>query len=114
MHGDWLLVHLDPDQTMSTTGILHLPDGAHEHVLRTGTVVKAGPGKWALKPIKGTKTYGRVPLGVEVGERVVFVKFAVTHTETSKRIQQIVGVDYGMIQPHDVLLAGEDVRLVSQ
>jgi hypothetical protein len=55
-----------------------------------------------------------MPLGVEVGERVLFVKFAVTHTETSKRIQQIVGKDFGMIQPHDILLAGPDVDKVNQ
>jgi co-chaperonin GroES (HSP10) len=133
MHGDWLMVLLDPDPVEKvTTGGIHIPQTATDNILRTGTVVLKGPGKWAVKPwLKPNRAardgtnedgsprmvvgpqYRRMPLGVEVGERVLFIKFAVSHTETSKRIQQIVGKDFGFLQPSDILLAGGDVVKVT-
>jgi co-chaperonin GroES (HSP10) len=133
MHGDWLLVWLDPDPVEKVTaGGIHIPQTATDNILRTGTIVKTVQGKWASKPwLKPGKEardgtnddgsprmvvgplYRRLPLGVEVGERVLFIKFAVSHTETSKRVQQIVGKDFGFLQPSDILLAGEDVDKVT-
>ena len=95
---DNILIKLDPEKETIGSGLLIKPQNAHEHVLRTAKVVQVGPGRWA----KGAAV--RIPVGVEVGDGVVFIKFVATHTETAKSIQKAVGLDHAIIKPEDVLL----------
>jgi co-chaperonin GroES (HSP10) len=127
---DQILVALDPDEVEKTSagGIL-IPQTSTDDIMRRGTVVKTGPGEWAHKPEKRdltvpdnwrgivkeaqAVTYHRKPLGVEVGERVLFIKFAVSHTETAKRVQALIGKSFGLVRPTDILLVGPDVDKVT-
>lgn len=98
-HNDWILIKMDPESDMVASGLLHKPETAHEGVLRTAEVIKVGPGKF---PTKGD---ARIPVGVEPGEGVVFVKFLADTTKTAQAIQHHLGPDEALIKAGDVLLA---------
>lgn len=67
---DWLLVKCDPFQPKSS--IIECVN--NESSVRTGTVLKVGPGKY-----KKEGSDLRVPMGVEVGERVAFLRWHQEH-----------------------------------
>jgi hypothetical protein len=49
---------------------------------------------------------------VEVGERIMFVKFVATNTQTAESVQHVIGKDFAMLESRDILLVlGEDVKL---
>lgn len=103
MCNDNVLIALDEDAErlayLEKKGIeLYKPQGANEHVFRTGTVLDAGPGRWAKK---GNR---REPMRAEKGMRVVFVKFAATHTDSARHIQTIIGKGQAIIKDQDILL----------
>lgn len=98
---DLILIKLDPDTEM--VGRIVKPDGALDHVLRAGKVIDIGPGRWAEK--KGVSLNKRIPIDLEVGEGVVFVRFVADGTRTARAIQEHVGADYALLKPNDVLLA---------
>lgn len=99
-HGDSILIKLDPQTNVIDTEsdvTLYKPDGAHEHVLRTGEVVATGKGR-------AYKSGRVVPTGVEPGDGVLFIKFAAGFTETGKGIQHVIGKDFAILKPGDILL----------
>ena len=98
MMNDYILVALDPESSMMAGGLLHKPETANEHILRTARVVQVGPGKWVGDPAV------RSPMEVQPGDGVVFIKFVATHTETAKSIQAVVGKDLAIIHPEDILV----------
>lgn len=98
---DFILIKLDPDT--QKVGRIWKPDGAYDHVLRTGEVVDIGPGRWAEK--KGMALNKRCPVDLEVGEGVVFVRFVADGTRTARAIQYHIGEGYALLMPSDVLLA---------
>ena len=107
-HGDKLLVHLEPEQeSFSAAPSLLRPDAVkQDHVFRIGRVIRVGPGEW------NKKRTARKPIGIEVGVRVLFVKFVATHTQTAKSIQAILGEDFALIDKDDCLLElAEGVKL---
>jgi co-chaperonin GroES (HSP10) len=94
------MVYLEPDAgKFSAAPSLVKPDTAKaDHVFRIGRVVKKGPGEWhRKKPV-------RVPIQIELGARVLFVKFVATHTKTAESIQHTLGKDFALLKEKDLLL----------
>lgn len=114
--GDRILVELEPEaDTISGIDVkLYKPGGSEgkdSHVFRIGKVKALGPGVWN----KRKKTY--TPIDLEVGARVLFIKFAATHTGTAKSIQGSLGKDFAIINESDVLFEVSpdfDIGSVSQ
>lgn len=101
---DQVLVYLEPEMDkFAAAPSLVKPDSAKaDHVFRVGRVVKVGPGNWHhKKPI-------RLPVGVEPGERVLFVKFVATHTKTAESIQHALGKDFALLKSKDLLMAVDE------
>lgn len=86
------------------------------HVFRVGRIVKLGPGRWAEED--GKPLNKRIPITeVKVGDRVLFVKFIATHTETAKRVQNILGSDFAIVDRKDLLMTVDedfDIRSIDQ
>jgi len=99
-----LLLYLEPDADhFSAAPSLVKPQGVKpDHVFRIGRVVRKGPGKWAAKGGK------RIEIPVEVGARVLFIKFVATHTKTAESVQQVVGNDFALVRSSDLLLEVDD------
>jgi len=95
---DRILLRLDPESNKVASGLLFKPDDAHESILRTGEVIDVGPGRWADKGDQ------RIPVGVEIGEGVLFIKFVATSTKTAESLQAHLAKDEALITPNDVLL----------
>lgn len=93
---DWMLVKLD--EIPEKQGSLYVAPSAEERV-RTGTILRTGPGQWLKEAINK-----RRPLGVEVGERVAFFR---ENFETSqgKQIASIVEE----IEPGTVMVRARDL-----
>lgn len=96
--GDRILLRLDPESKKTVSGVLYKPDDAHDTILRTGEVIGVGPGRWAQERDV------RKPVGVELGEGVVFIKFVATSTKTAEAIQPYLDGDEALISVNDVLL----------
>jgi co-chaperonin GroES (HSP10) len=95
---DRILVKMDPLPEKVGGGILFRPnDEAHDSIMGTGVVVATGPGKY---PKKGGK---RVPVGVEPGEGVVFIRY-LEKTKTNQQLQHHLNREEILIQPNDILL----------
>ena len=85
-------------------GLLHRPEVAHDTALGTGEVIDVGPGPWSNPEEPGEKPV-RIPVGLEIGEGVVFTKF-LANTRTNEQLRQWhLGPDVLIIKPNDVLLA---------
>ena len=97
--GDNILVRLDEDSELTSSGIIVRPTDAMETIFRTGEVVAVGPGR------RSKKGDNLVPVGVEVGEGVVLNRFVVTNTKTAEALHQfILETDEGLIKGSDILL----------
>jgi co-chaperonin GroES (HSP10) len=105
---DQILVYLEPDADgFSAAPSLVKPESAKaDHVFRIGRVCAKGPGNWHPKKPR------RIPVDVEIGARVLFVKFVATHTKTAESIQHTLGKDFALLRQKDLLLElDEDVRM---
>lgn len=97
--GDNILVKLDSESSMTSSGLIVRPREAVETILRTGEVIATGPGK---RSKKGDKL---VPTGVEVGDGVVFNRFVASNTKTAEALHQyVLDENEGLIKGSDVLL----------
>jgi chaperonin GroES len=92
---DWILVKLDPIETM--VGSIFIPCGV-DH--RKATVEKVGPGKCFPNGV-------RIPVGVQVGDRVVFSRAHGEHKQ-GKQLLTELGGDYLLIKPEDILVVMEE------
>jgi co-chaperonin GroES (HSP10) len=101
LQNDSILVKMDPEAELVTSGLLVKPQIAHEHVLRTGKVMQVGPGKWARKGERALNK--RVRPDIEEGDGVLFIKF-LNMTETNKALQVHLGEDEIILRPDDILL----------
>jgi co-chaperonin GroES (HSP10) len=102
--GDNILVKMDPDADKVAGGLLFKPEEAYETILRTGEVIAVGPGRHAKRGERDLGT--RIPLGVEVGEGVVFNRFIASNTKTAEALHQFVlEKSEALIRPNDILLA---------
>lgn len=98
---DSVIIKLDVEDE-KTKGGLYKPQGANEHVFRTGVVQSVGPGEISKKG-------KHLPVGVEPGDRVLFIRFVATHTETAKSVRQIIGEEEALIHGQDILaIVSED------
>ena len=105
---DQILVYLEPEaDKFSQAPSLVKPDAVKpDHVFRIGRVIRVGPGRW------NKKRTNLVPTGVEVGTRVLFVKFVATKTRTAESIQHVLGEHFALLRPSDLLLElDDDVKL---
>lgn len=103
-----ILVYLEPEaDKFSAAPSLVKPETAKtDHVFRVGRVVKMGPGRWNHKDTV------RLPMLVEIGARVLFVKFVATNTKTAESIQHTLGKDFALLQERDLLLeVDEDFKI---
>lgn len=104
---DLVLVKLDPLAEVSKGGIALIADNTVSSV-RTATVLSVGPGRWEGKH--------RHRVGVEEGERVVFLRWHLEH-QSGKAIANFlseVGDDLGLIKAADILFAfpaGQNVEV---
>lgn len=99
-HNDRILIRIDPEKE-KTAGGLYKPQGASDTMMATGEVLAVGPGAY---PKVGPKQSRRIPVGVEPGEGVVFIRF-IEKTKTNEQLQQHhLGEDKLLIQPNDILL----------
>jgi len=105
---DVLVVRLDPAATETSGGIV-LP-GTSPSPIRTGVVVRAGPGRHtyrAHRNRRGMSNEGFRPTDVRVGERVVFLA-ALLDTQQGKQVGYWLGDGVGLIHESDVLMACSD------
>lgn len=103
-----ILVYLEPDaDKFSQAPSLVKPDVAKpDHVFRIARVIRKGPGDWNKKKTR------RIPIDVEEGTRVLFIKFVATHTKTAESVQHVLGRDFALLRSTDLLLElDEDVKL---
>jgi co-chaperonin GroES (HSP10) len=103
-----ILVYLEPEaDKFSAAPSLVKPETAKtDHVFRVGRVVKMGQGRWNHKHTV------RLPMLVEIGARVLFVKFVATNTKTAESIQHTLGKDFALLQERDLLLeVDEDFKI---
>lgn len=98
---DAILVKPDPPPTHSASGLIEYAPSAMEHVMNTGTIVAFGFTRVGKKQFE-------LPIpDIEVGEKVVFVRF-LAEQESNKQVRKMFDTDDGTgiirIQPKDVLL----------
>ena len=92
---DWVLVRIHP--LPKYQGELHLVGDVTN--LRTGVVIRTGPGKFRGKH--------RVPVGVYEGDQVAFLRWNQEHLQGKQVTNYLkeVGEDLALIQAGDILLA---------
>lgn len=96
---DYILIKLDPLPEETKGGIILIADNGVSNV-RSGTVLRVGPGK-------PNERGHRIPIGVEPGERVAFLRWHLEH-QSGKKIASFLaglGEDLGLIRAPDVLFA---------
>ena len=86
--GNRVVVIPDPTEDVSDGGII-IPDVAKNRQVR-GTVVAVGPGAWRHE------TKSHAPMGVEVGDRVLYGKYAGTDI-------MVDDMEYVVTTPEDIL-----------
>lgn len=104
---DRVHVRLDPRKTKTSGGII-IPDNS-EQVVRTGVVLRVGPGRFVKVRRRGTQEYREVlrPTVVQEGERVAFF-IASVDTKTGKAVSQYLQEDERVIREDDVLFVIPD------
>lgn len=101
--GDNILIKLDPESEMTSSGIIIRPTEALETILRTGVVIAVGPGKFAKD--KDIDLATRVPMAVEVGEGVIINRFIASNTKSAEALHQfILDEDEALIKAGDIML----------
>lgn len=103
-----IMVYLEPEaDKFSAAPSLVKPESAKvDHVFRLGRVVKKGPGRW------NKKETARIPIDIEIGARVMFVKFVATSTKTAESIQHTLGKDFALLRESDLLMeVDEDFKI---
>jgi co-chaperonin GroES (HSP10) len=103
-----ILIYLESDaDKFSAAPSLVKPEAVKaDHVFRLGRVVRKGPGMW------NKKNTSRIPIQVEIGARVMFVKFVATNTKTAESIQHTLGKDFALLREGDLLMeVDEDFKI---
>lgn len=98
---EWLVVEKDAPVDRSKGGIM-LPDNDPKKRSQTGRVVAVGPGRWFKD------TNARVPLGVTVGDRVLFLQYGGTMVAEGGAPVEYGGKSYLFLRDTDLLCVLED------
>lgn len=99
---DWLVVKAAPLDKRSS--IIELA-GQNESAIRKGEVVAVGPGR------RSSKTGEHLPVGVGVGEKIVFLRWHHEHRPGKAQIAALarhseeLGADLCMVRENDILFA---------
>lgn len=96
--GDRVMVKLDSLKEVSKGGIALIADNTVSSI-RTGTVLRIGPGSWV-----GGR---RQPIDVEPGEKVAFLRWHLEH-QTGKQITHALSQleeNVGLLKDEDILFA---------
>jgi len=104
---DWVLVELDPFEEKGPDSII-LVGNVDAQKVRTATVRAVGRGKKVDDH--------RTPVGVEVGEKVAFLRWHLEHKNGKQMSAALEGFgeNLGLIRSNDILfayVAGEEVRV---
>ncbi len=102
--GKNMLVKIDPPQEVTRGGIV-IPDSAHADIYATGTIVAVGTIPVTYKSESGKLLgWARVPIpDVEVGTRVLFIKFLGIQ-DSNKKVRELLGDDIFRITATDIVL----------
>lgn len=93
---DWLLVRLDPPKKRSA--VLEIAGDNNTSAVRTGTVLRTGPGKGTSK--------GRIPMQVKPEARVCFLRWHDEH-RPGKVLKETLNKHYSLESSDDVMLIRE-------
>jgi co-chaperonin GroES (HSP10) len=104
---DRLLVRLEPLKEKTLGGIV-IP-GTKARTVRTGVILKAGPGRYVKVRRRGTQEYREVlrPVTAQAGERVAFLIGSVD-TKTGQAVTHYLQEDERVIREDDVLFVIPD------
>lgn len=93
---DLVLVKIDKPAEMRG-GLIIVPDASVNNI-RTATVLRIGPGKVG-------KGGHRIPTGLEVGEKVAFLRWHLEHQNGKAQTECLrdLGDDVGLIKVQDIL-----------
>ena len=95
--GDYVLVRMDPEEDTTASGLLHIPQTAHETILGTGTVLAYG-----MKRPKKSAT--PVPIeGIETGKKCCFIKF-LKNQAANEQFRRLYQNDVVLLQSKDIML----------
>lgn len=100
---DWILVKFDPLKKRSD--IIELAGDADTSAVRTGTVLRPGPGRPTKK--------GVAPMLVKEGDRITFLRWHQEHrpgkanAEVLKTMSAELGEDLTLIRQNDILFVFE-------
>ncbi len=83
--GNHIIVEQDAKEEMTASGIL-LPDSVSKERPERGTVVAVGPGKFL-------ENGNRQPMDVQVGEKVVFKKYAPDEVKIDEKTFLVITAD---------------------
>ena len=102
---DWLVVELDPLPTETAGGLFLVGSGAER--VRTGEVLRVGPGRWTSDGAQ------RVPVELQPGDRVAFFRENLEHQQGKQLTNVLQSVDerIGMLRASDVLYVGTSEKL---
>ncbi len=98
LHNDCILVRLDP--IPEKVGSIVVPDSSQAATnIRTGTVLRTGPGRWSKNGKK------RIPVAVSTGDKVAFFRANLEHLQGKQITQLLQEIDkhVGLIREDDVL-----------
>ena len=102
MMGDSILVRPDAPRDRTTSGLIHYPGGAMEHVLNTGEILAFGT--------RDLKDGRRIPIpDLETGKKCVFVRF-IAEQDTNKALRERFPDECIRLKTSDILCiyAAED------
>ena len=97
--GGHIVVEVEPRQTRTASGIeLPLAETGIEKVMEgAGRVIAAGPGKMSSKGVL-------LPMGVKVGDRVLFRRFL----KDWLPLGVVDGKEYTLLHAHDMMAVADD------
>jgi chaperonin GroES len=100
---DWIVAKLEAKQELS--GSIIVPD-SHEEAILKGTVIAVGPGKTDNNGIT-------TPVGVEVGEKICFLRWHKEHRPGKAQVAALsemsaeLGAEVVLVRQADVLVVYE-------
>lgn len=101
---DWLLARFDPLKKRS--GIIEIAGDNDTSAVRTGTVLRVGPGK----PLDNGSL---APMDVKEGDRITFLRWHQEHrpgkanSEALKQMSTELGEDLTLVRQNDILFVFE-------